>query len=335
MLATDDHRTSSLNEWPDCLPINGMVWMNDLTTQTIPEETDGIESDSQSVSSSAESCYIVLEIQRPRLQDDDELHFAQTEIDHDSKCIDESVEDILVETPNVERLVEIEETHSIVKECAIINEIKIEQLSTKTKRYSKRTRLTHRCSDLTTSSDDERTPVVRPKTVRKSNNESNRSTSSISSITSIDSIENKQMPLTKTATAIQCDTDKELPKETSMSSYNRSFSKGSSLISLMKKYARTMSSEYRLSNEDRMRSIDEPTLIQVKYLDGRISLPKTQSIHDVSQTGSYRKRFANRFRTIIEQNFLEPSNFDPSKPWQQKTLAELFYERKQKLQRPS
>jgi hypothetical protein len=118
MLATADctncytDQTIYDSEWIENTP-NGISWLNLLTAQSIPEETDGMDSLPTPVrsnsertysSSSAESCYVVLEIQRPRSvnetpnkveQDEDEeeieeeeeeveieeLHFAQTKID--------------------------------------------------------------------------------------------------------------------------------------------------------------------------------------------------------------------------------------------------------------
>ena len=82
MLAAADHaaRYTEQNvydcEWTENAP-TGISWLNLLTSQSIPEETDGIDSSCASSrhqsncssSSSVESCYVVLEIQRPRLAD--------------------------------------------------------------------------------------------------------------------------------------------------------------------------------------------------------------------------------------------------------------------------
>jgi hypothetical protein len=66
------------SEWTENLP-TGISWLNLLTSQSIPEETDGIDrprtpgrnnSESNCSSSSIESCYVVLEIQRPRSADE-------------------------------------------------------------------------------------------------------------------------------------------------------------------------------------------------------------------------------------------------------------------------
>ena len=84
MLAAADHaaryteQTIYESEWTENMP-TGISWLNLLTSQPIPEETDGIDSPcvssrhrsgSDCSSSSAESCYVVLEIQRPRSADD-------------------------------------------------------------------------------------------------------------------------------------------------------------------------------------------------------------------------------------------------------------------------
>ena len=117
MLATADctnHYTDQTvyeSEWTENLP-SGISWLNLLTAQPIPEETDGLDSprtpernnseSNSSSSSSVESCYVVLEIQRPRsvdisstsnksdeeeeeevVEEIEELHFAQiVTIDH-------------------------------------------------------------------------------------------------------------------------------------------------------------------------------------------------------------------------------------------------------------
>jgi hypothetical protein len=130
----------------------------------------------------------------------------------------------------------------------------------------------------------------------------------------------------------------------------------------VKKYARTVTSEYRSSHvHDNEKIFTEPTLLQVKYLDGRrplkddharASFRKTQTLSDSisarlnrfglskmsstqdlsSQTMpfnvSYRKRMFSRFRTLIDNN---SSQLSQSIPWQHKTISELYNERKNKV----
>jgi hypothetical protein len=132
----------------------------------------------------------------------------------------------------------------------------------------------------------------------------------------------------------------------------------------MKKYARTIASEYRFSHNNEEHTFNEPTLLQVKYLDGRLplrndlkieSFRKSQILSDsisdrLNRVGrakmastqdltfpttsfnmSYRKRILNRFRTFIENNSFEPSPLPTqSRPWQHKTISELYNERKTK-----
>jgi len=160
--------------------------------------------------------------------------------------------------------------------------------------------------------------------------------------------------------------DFEFPHHPSISSTtfgSNSLSKASSVLCFMKKYARTVSSEYRLTQNNTKTIPAEPKLLQVTYLDGRLPLKinyagelpqKTQTLSDsissrlnklgltkISSTqdlststtsfnNSYRKRMCNHFRTFIENNSREPS---PSRPWQHKTIIELFNERKQKVNR--
>ena len=98
-------------EWTESIP-TGISWLSLLTAQSIPEETEGgadsscspvrLHTESSCSTSSVDSCYVVLEIQRPRpadeaegkteqaIEDDDdeeemqeeieELHFAQTQM---------------------------------------------------------------------------------------------------------------------------------------------------------------------------------------------------------------------------------------------------------------
>ena len=127
----------------------------------------------------------------------------------------------------------------------------------------------------------------------------------------------------------------------------------------MKKCARTVACEYRLTaNHDK--TFAEPKLLQVTYLDGRrplrtdpmaelpkksqtlsssvasrlnkLGLSKMSSTQDISGSaslnGSYRKRVFNRFRNLIETHPNDPSS--QSRPWQHKTIIELFNDRKQK-----
>ncbi len=138
----------------------------------------------------------------------------------------------------------------------------------------------------------------------------------------------------------------------------------SSILSSMRKYARTITPDYRLSHNN-SNIFNEPTLIQVKYFDGRLplkndharesfqkshtfsdsiasrlnrlGLTKMASTQDLSFPTtsfniSYRKRMLNRFRTFIENNLTEsPSPSPQSRPWQHKTISELYNERKAKI----
>jgi len=145
-------------------------------------------------------------------------------------------------------------------------------------------------------------------------------------------------------------------------------SKTSSILSSMKKYAQTLKNEYSPSNPNN--SFNEPTLLQVTYLDGRLPLRDDQAresfrqnqmlsdsiasrlnrVHsnkmcsnqDLSQTTfhmSYRKRMLNRFRAFVENNSSTSSTLpsfsssSDTRPWQHKTIAELFNERKAKSTR--
>lgn len=134
----------------------------------------------------------------------------------------------------------------------------------------------------------------------------------------------------------------------------------------MKKYARTVASDYLSTIHNNGNVSAEPKLLEVKYLDGRLSLKddlareslaKTQTIsssiadrinrigltkmsstqdlssHTTSFNNSYRKRMLNRFRLLVENNSPEPSQLPQSRPWQHKTITELFTEKKYKINR--
>jgi hypothetical protein len=148
-------------------------------------------------------------------------------------------------------------------------------------------------------------------------------------------------------------------------SESTNLTKAPSLLCLVKKYARTETTEYRLVHDNANGNISaEPTLLEVKYLDGRLPLKddharesfrksqtltrsivnrlnrlgisKMASTQDLSSgttfNTSYRKRVFNRFRNFIELNTPEPPPPIPQfRPWQHKTISELLQERKHKV----
>jgi hypothetical protein len=155
------------------------------------------------------------------------------------------------------------------------------------------------------------------------------------------------------------------PRSTFIST-NFSKTSSSSILCSMKKYARTVVSEYRSSFNNNKYLSTEPKLLEVKYLDGRLplrddeareafqrsqtlsgsisnrlhrpNLSKMSSVQDLStQTtsfhNSYRKRILNRFRTLIENNSIESSQLPQSRPWQHKSISELYNEKKHEVNR--
>jgi hypothetical protein len=78
------------NEWIDNHTVK-IPWLNYLTAQSIPEETD-----SDCSSSSGEDCYVVLEIQRPRQVDhstdtvaeEEEVEFCFAQINEDNHHVE-------------------------------------------------------------------------------------------------------------------------------------------------------------------------------------------------------------------------------------------------------
>ncbi|CAF3648972.1 unnamed protein product [Rotaria socialis] len=127
--------------------------------------------------------------------------------------------------------------------------------------------------------------------------------------------------------------------------FNNSITK-SPVFRLAKKRSQTIKSEYYLPDE--VMKSSEPSLLQVKYLDGRATLvnnhirelsEKSENLsnsissrtsvskmfhtEDISLYESLRKRISNRF-----QNILKSSSTEKPKTWQHKTIFELFSERK-------
>ena len=120
MLATADHtghygeQMAYDSEWTDNIP-TGISWLNLLTAQSIPEETDAAERPSTPLrtrdqsdcsSSSAESCYVVLEIQRPRSTDAAPIKadVIEKEADEDEEeeeeMMEEEIEELNFAQPN-------------------------------------------------------------------------------------------------------------------------------------------------------------------------------------------------------------------------------------------
>ncbi|CAF2146485.1 unnamed protein product [Rotaria magnacalcarata] len=151
---------------------------------------------------------------------------------------------------------------------------------------------------------------------------------------------------------------------------SNSLTKSSSILGLMKKYARAVKTEYRFAHKNSNNPSAEPTLLEVKYLDGRntlkdvdaresfkkpqklsssiasrinrLGLHNRASTQDLASTtssfyASYRTRMLNRFRSFIENNLAEPplptSSLPQSRSWQHKSITELFHENKYTVNR--
>ncbi|CAF1351010.1 unnamed protein product [Rotaria sordida] len=135
------------------------------------------------------------------------------------------------------------------------------------------------------------------------------------------------------------------------SSMSNSVTKTSPSLRLLKNRSRTVRSECRLP--DNGIKPTESSLFRVKYLDGRhtladrhtresleksqflsgsissrTSLSKIFSPDDIPTNSSLRKRIVHRF-----QNFFKFNSTEKSRPWQHKTIFELFNERKTKTDR--
>jgi hypothetical protein len=90
------------SEWTENIP-RGVSWLNLLTAESIPEETDVIESpcspprkhsESNCSSASVESCYVVLEIQRPRSTDGTSSKQEGEEEEEEEEEIEEEIEEL-------------------------------------------------------------------------------------------------------------------------------------------------------------------------------------------------------------------------------------------------
>jgi len=109
MIATTDctnHYSEQITyetEWTENIP-TGISWLNLLTAQSIPEETDLIDSpcppertrsESNCSSTSVESSYVVLEIQRPRSTDGtSSTHGEEEEEEEEEEEIEEEIEEL-------------------------------------------------------------------------------------------------------------------------------------------------------------------------------------------------------------------------------------------------
>jgi hypothetical protein len=99
------------NNWIDNHSIR-IPWLNFLTAQSIPEETDvidcpkRIDSDSDCSSSSIEDFYVVLEVQRPRSIDETKsiiekkLNFAQINEDKHHVEYEQLAQSMVIEVKN-------------------------------------------------------------------------------------------------------------------------------------------------------------------------------------------------------------------------------------------
>lgn len=95
---------------------------------------------------------------------------------------------------------------------------------------------------------------------------------------------------------------------------------------LIKKHSRFVKSEYDLLTNE-IKSI-EPSLLRMKYLDGRPTLIDLNAIESFQKSHTHQKRILNCLQT-----FLNPPSTDQSKSWQHKTIFELINERKTKRNR--
>lgn len=130
-------------------------------------------------------------------------------------------------------------------------------------------------------------------------------------------------------------------KEHENNSPERYHDEQSTLLRLVKKRTGIVKSEYYLTNDEI--KTNEPTLLQVKYFDGRPTLTNFDALESmekskllrssrlnfsktsITQDLSYGKRILNRVQT-----FIKPPSNDQTKPWQQKTLFGIFNEIKNK-----
>ncbi|CAF0962158.1 unnamed protein product [Adineta steineri] len=283
---------------------NKISWLNFLTAQPIPEETEMSDySDSESSISSTEDSYIVLEVRKPRSIDKttdiigNKLHFAQISIDEHIVKYDQIAKPITTRVPlqahaieiQVESLIQIDVFEKVIQRTNRI-------LFHTPKKLDKSVSVSD--NDFTDSMElQTNCPIIEEEPM-----DINSSLTSLDSIDKDSLIENNYYPVLTQQEANYIEEEQKTPineiktlkrrlapndeyKEKSNrikeqkiahTQMNNSFSisnrqsKSSTLFRFIKNQTRHIQTKYNMSNHE-MKS-NEPSLVQIKYFDGRSSL---------------------------------------------------------------
>ncbi|CAF1281559.1 unnamed protein product [Adineta ricciae] len=257
-------------------------WLNFLTSQSIPEETDSSEysrshrTESESSSSSEES-YIILEITQP--DKSQQLNYA--EIIEYKQC----VQPLIIEIPKQERAVE--------HQCEPINEHE---------KVIQRTNLilfhvAQKLDKAISVSDEDFHEDIRQSTINQY------------SIGTTNTLIEPTKSKTETTIVKHIYEFDDPPKEKyhrvkEQIKTNSNASKSSTVLRLIRDRTRHVKSKYTLSNKESLSN--EPELLNVKYLDGRPSLShpnyskKLVSESNLSTSSSYGKRLMNHVQMLLK-----------------------------------
>ncbi|CAF1315765.1 unnamed protein product [Adineta steineri] len=283
---------------------NKISWLNFLTAQPIPEETEMSDySDSESSISSTEDSYIVLEVRKPRSIDkttniiENKLHFAQINIDEHIVKYDQIAKPITTRVPLQAHAIEIQ-VESLIQIDVF------EKVIQRTNRILFHT--PKKLDKSVSASDNDFTDSMELQTncpiIEEEPMDINSSLTSLDSIDKDLLIENNYYPVLTQQKANYIEEEQKTPineiktlkrrlapndeykeksnriKEqkiahTQMSnsfSITNKQSKSSTLFRFIKNQTRHIQTKYNMSNHE-MKS-NEPSLVQIKYFDGRSSL---------------------------------------------------------------
>ncbi|CAF0844178.1 unnamed protein product [Adineta ricciae] len=256
-------------------------WLNFLTSQSIPEETDSSDysrshrTESESSSSSEES-YIILEITQP--DKNQQLNYA--EIIECKQC----VQPLIIEIPKQERAVE--------HQCEPINEHE---------KVIQRTNfilfhVPQKLDKAISVSDEDFHIDIRQSTI---------SQYSIGTDTLIEPTKSKtETKIVKHIYEFDDPSKEKYHRVKEQIKTNSNTSKSSTVLRLIKDRTRHVKSKYTLSNKENLSS--EPELLNVKYLDGRPSLShpnysnKPVSQSNLPTSSSYGKRLINHVQMLLK-----------------------------------
>ncbi|UJR10205.1 hypothetical protein I4U23_014420 [Adineta vaga] len=273
---TNRHRKSQMNQqyWIDYHNIQ-IPWLNFLTSQSIPEETDTSEcfqqyrTNSESSLSSDEECYIVLEVPKPRLNNEinQQLNYAQ--INEYEQCVQSEIIDI----PSKEQQV-------IEHQCEEINDN--EKVIQRTNHIL--FHIPQKFDKFISVSDEDFSSLTNEK--NQTSNKLIIETKILKRIFTYDDSSIEKYHRVKEQKRYHIDIKS-----------NSSISKSSKLFRSIKDRTRHMKNKYTFSTKQ-IKS-NEPELLHVKYLDGRPSLIDPDFDQSDNICNSQRKQIFHHFRKLF------------------------------------